>query len=106
MFKTAAGREDLYVSVPVYPADQRGRYALGRPDGIVLFPGMNVEVFFSGIRLMGTVQRSERGDYLQFPNGQRCGLCPGMRVLPGTPGGTPREQKKQQCQEAQVKGGL
>lgn len=106
MCKTTADGEDLYVSVPIYPADQRGRYALGQPDGIVLLPGMNVEVFFAGIRLMGIVQRSERGDYLQFPNGGRCGLCPGMRILPGTPGGTLREKKKQQFQVAQVKGGL
>lgn len=68
-------------TVPVYPTG-RGRYAFERPDGVVLHPGKRLELPLAGARLAATVQHSDLGDYLLLATGERCGLCPGMRVIP------------------------
>lgn len=66
--------------VPIYPTG-RGRYALGSPDGNVLFPGRELTVLVAGHQITGTVQASDLGDYLQLENGDRCGLCACMRAV-------------------------
>lgn len=91
--------------VPVYPTG-RGCYAFDQPDGVVLFPGTDVEVVFAGVKLTGTVQRGDLGDYLLLSTGETCGLCPGMRVIPSELDRTRIAQTKQKLQAAQAKGGF
>jgi hypothetical protein len=81
MLETTTSGAVPETTVPVYPTGQ-GRYAFDQPDGVVLFPGKGVEVVFAGVRLAGTVQRGDLGDYLLLATGEKCGLCPGMRVIP------------------------
>lgn len=90
-------------TVPVYPTG-RGRYAFEQPDGVVLLSGKCVELPLAGARLAATVQHSDLGDYLLLATGERCGLCPGMRVIPSQ---LDREliakrQRQQRLQVAQV----
>jgi hypothetical protein len=66
--------------VPIFPAG-RGHFALGSPDGDLLFPGDSLTIVLAGYRITGTIQSSERGDYLQLPDGGRCGLCACMKTL-------------------------
>lgn len=68
------------VAVVIYPTG-RGHFALGSPDGTVLWPGHPLTVLFTEHAIAGTIRTSELGDYLQAPNGDRCGLCAGMRVI-------------------------
>src|SRR5260370_33604092 len=70
-------------TIPAYPNGQ-GRYALGCPDGEVLRPGQGIEIVLAGFQIASTVQKSDRGDYRLLHNGDRCGLCAGMRVIPLT----------------------
>lgn len=92
-------------TVPVYPTG-RGRYAFEQPDGVVLLPGKRVELALAGVRLAATVQHSDLGDYLLLTTGEKCGLCPGMRVIPNAPDQELIEERNQQLQAAQTKGGL
>ena len=93
-------------TVPVYPTG-RGRYAFDQPDGVVLFPGTNVELVLVGVKVACTVQRSDLGDYLLLSTGEKCGLCPGMRVIPSALDRTLIEQTKwklesKQAEEARI----
>jgi hypothetical protein len=67
--------------IAIYPSG-RGRYALGNPDGRELLPGQRVELVLAGITLSGVVRHGEMGDYLLLDTGEKCGLCPEMRVIP------------------------
>lgn len=67
-------------TAPIYP-NGRGHYALGHPDGEVLYPGQNIEIVFAGFQIAGMVQKSDLGDYFLLHSGDRCGLCARMRVV-------------------------
>jgi hypothetical protein len=72
--------ESDQTATAIYPTGW-GRFAIGSPDGSILEKGSLVEVELSGSRLTGTVGISDHGDYLHFPDGSRCGLTAGMRVV-------------------------
>ena len=67
------GEVRLLEVAPIYPTGC-GHFALGSPDGAVLYPGSRVQ-----IELGGTIQSREQ-DYFQATDGSACGLCAGMRV--------------------------
>jgi len=64
----------------IYPTGW-GRFALNSPDGDVLYPGFPLTVVIAGHQIDGTIQTSDLGDYLQLPDGGRCGLCACMQVV-------------------------
>lgn len=67
-------------TVAIYPTGW-GRFALNSPDGPVLHPGRPLTILVAGHEIEGTVQASDLGDYLQLPDGDRCGLCACMRAV-------------------------
>jgi hypothetical protein len=66
--------------VPIYPTG-RGHFALGSPDGDPLFPGDSLTILLADYQITGTIQVSDQGDYLQLPDGGRCGLCACMKIV-------------------------
>lgn len=64
----------------IFPAG-RGHFALGSPDGELLVPGDALTVVLAGHQITGTVQASDRGDFLQLPDGGCCGLCACMKTM-------------------------
>src|SRR4051794_9696662 len=64
----------------IYPTGQ-GHFALHSPDGLPLFPGDSLTILLAGHQMTGTIQASDQGDYLQLPDGDRCGLCACMKIV-------------------------
>lgn len=67
---------------PIYP-DGGGHFALGSPDGRILYQGEAIEILLGGQWIAGRIQWSHNGDYFAaLADGTVCGLCARSQVRP------------------------